>query len=460
MNQTFCKKCGAKIPSEGYFCPRCGQHIRIEFDGNANSDVSDCTELLEPQTETNQKSCEESDANKISETNFFPSSGLNIQTDSKENNNQDIAYGSGDDQHAEEQEQINHIFCKKCGAKMPSEVDFCPGCGQRVIVDADEIDAVEASERADEGKRPKKEESANTKATITKASFATKFNNLVQCLWGAVIVDVFSSVSDWADTPVGENAIGCIFMLLFIWLTLAVTLRKSWARKLYVCYTTLELLLILLTLAMSNSVVASIKDIGTSTFVVLAIQLYCTYQLLMRQEIKLVFEPNRNATGSQADANRLSCILWVLICAITFIGYCAYVYFAFEKDYEEAYAEEYINNLYSNIDNYEIEADDEGELTNSTRTQIDADSLRKLARPLAKFLTFGVICLFGFLFNKQRAKSYNENETNEEYDDDEIGDAEKESDATDDKTESDDKEALDAAKRIGAQNVTDILEGN
>ena len=341
------------------------------------------------------------------------------------------------------------MFCVKCGARIPSESAFCLGCGQRVQADSDEISNREAAECADGVRHTAEEQRTNTEEADTIGSSIVKFKNLVHYLWAVVILDAISTVSDLAEASVCENVFGCIETLLFIWLTLAVSWRKSWARKLYVCYTSFILLLfsfagvgiIYASDGGVDAVDAVLNNIEGLTIVSCTIQLYCACQLLFNQKIKLLFESGRKETGAQADTNRLSCILWLLVFAVTWVG-CSFNFWSQIQNAvaegvaegiaeaeisetpgndDEAVDEEYLNNLENQLPDVDNSDDEEGR-TNSARKQNESNKAKAIGKAtktvgqalfkagidnsgkIAKLLKYFVLGLIAFVFSRLRGK--------------------------------------------------------
>ena len=190
-------------------------------------------------------------------------------------------------------------FCWKCGAEVPPDSAFCPGCGQ---------DLRTADRAATEAKETNQSEGI-TDSSQKKWSSAGKFQRMIYLLWVSVAIGALSTLAGCFDVrehyqlgQAGNFIFGFGFLAIQAWLIRALMRRKSWARKALIVLTGLSVMLTFF--GGSDMTLAAILDLAS-----LAIVGYCVY-LCFTKEFVRAFTPDSRAQGANAIVNRMDCILF------------------------------------------------------------------------------------------------------------------------------------------------------
>ena len=190
-------------------------------------------------------------------------------------------------------------LCGQCGAKIPATASFCPGCGRAVLVE--ESNEIKATVET----YPSAVEPA---AEVNSANHGY-FKNLLRLIVLSLVLSAISTIIGCIDIRecchcgrVGHFLLNAASLGIQIWLYMAVTQLKSWARK----------SLIVLNLACAIVFVLEIGSGFENLFVFMLsvarclIDLYCVY-LCFQKEVVAVFKPDSELNDARAVVNTMHC---------------------------------------------------------------------------------------------------------------------------------------------------------
>lgn len=193
-------------------------------------------------------------------------------------------------------------FCGHCGTKIPATASFCPHCGSKNVL---------------AGKDKTAEAKADSVSSVVEPVAATsspnpgKFQKLLNLIKVSLILSALSGIVSCIDIREayiwgrgGSFVLGTAFWGIEVWLYVAVMHLKSWARKTFIVYTLLVMVLFLFGMhagGNDNLVVTGLNVAG------LLINLYCVY-LLFTKEFVAVFKPDSELTDARAVTNMIHCI--------------------------------------------------------------------------------------------------------------------------------------------------------
>lgn len=141
----------------------------------------------------------------------------------------------------------------------------------------------------------------------------------MKLLWLEIAIGAISSLIGlldvreyYANGRMAFFLVSLFGVIVDVWLVMAISRRKSWARKTYLVLTILGLTSTVLTVCFSNYtfLVSDNFLICLADFASDAISAYCVY-LFFVPDIKAEFLPDSEKTGAEATINRYQCIAYI-----------------------------------------------------------------------------------------------------------------------------------------------------
>lgn len=210
-------------------------------------------------------------------------------------------------------------FCGYCGAKIPATASFCQGCGRGVV--GEEANAIETTAAAD----PTVEigASAVEYAAGVKGESHGYFQKMLQLIAVTIFLSIISTIVSCIDIResyslgrVGCFLFGVASLAIQIWLYVAVTQRKSWARKSLIVFNLIGAFFFVLGIG------AGVENffVFMLSIAVCLIDLYCVY-LCFQEEVVAVFKPDSELTDARAMVNTMHCFgFWIADVLMIVVG--------------------------------------------------------------------------------------------------------------------------------------------
>ena len=207
-------------------------------------------------------------------------------------------------------ESMKAKFCRECGAEIPENASYCPGCGMDVLTEEEENFNVKVAN--------------NDERTFDNHWHNSgKFQKLIVLLWVGFIVDLVSTVVGCFDVReyysvgrFGALTVGLLFIGWCLWHIVAMMHRKSWSRKSFI------VLQILITVAYFIDVSSNFDRnmiVACLTILSLVLGFYCLF-LCFGKEVVKAFLPDSKVKGSRAAVNRYHCAsFWIYFFALVII---------------------------------------------------------------------------------------------------------------------------------------------
>ena len=190
-------------------------------------------------------------------------------------------------------------LCGQCGAKIPATASFCPGCGRAVLVE--ESNEIKATVET----YPSAVEPA---AEVNSANHGY-FKNLLRLIVLSLVLSAISAIVSCIDIReccnlgrVGCFSLGVASLGIQIWLYVAVTQLKSWARKSFIVFNLIGAVFFVFGIGSGFEN----RFVFMLSVAVCLIDLYCVY-LCFQKEVVAVFKPDSELNDARAVVNTMQC---------------------------------------------------------------------------------------------------------------------------------------------------------
>ena len=230
----------------------------------------------------------------------------------------DLGNSSGEDAPSKattEADKMETKFCGRCGTKIPVMASFCPKCGSNVVLEEDI--ATEATVETDSS-------TVEPAAEIRSANHGY-FKKMLRLIVLTMVLSAISTIVSCIDIRECYyfGRVGCFTfevasLGIQIWLYVAVTQLKSWARKSFIVFNLVAAVFFVFGIGggFENLFVFMLS------VAVCLIDLYCVY-LCFQKEVIAVFKPDSELNDVRAVVNTMHCfgfwsaeVLMIVVCVV------------------------------------------------------------------------------------------------------------------------------------------------
>ena len=252
--------------------------------------------------------------------------------------------------------------CPQCGQMVEADEAYrgqvaeCPHCGKGIVIPRIRMPVPPLASKADRTDNSEIQNAHNSKGIKWKMKRdpelqqSVKTSNapgdsaqtllewwkgsgpvqkLIVFLWSGIVLDAISCIIGLFDVReyyalgrVTTFVFKLLFLLIDTWLVIAISRRKSWARKLNIILGLLGLVFIVWNFnefLSDNSLIALIDllSLGISAFCVI---------MCFSKEVRDEFLPDAMLKGPKAIVNRYQCIAYIAVIIVYFVGSCLTAY--------------------------------------------------------------------------------------------------------------------------------------